>query len=35
VPGVRSGRTCSIIKTDKATGDKDPYVRDGSFASVS
>ena len=29
MPGVRSGRTCSIIETDKATGDKDPYVRDG------
>ena len=26
---MRSGRTCSIIETDKATGDKDPYVRDG------
>ena len=22
---MRSGRTCSIIETDKATGDKDPY----------
>ena len=32
---VRSGRTCSIIETDKATGDKDPYVRDGSGTSIS
>ena len=28
--GVRSGRTCSIIETDKAIGNKDLYVRDGS-----
>lgn len=33
--GVRSGRTCSIIETDKATGDKDhPCGRDGSYADV-
>jgi hypothetical protein len=32
--GARSGRTGSIIETDKATGDKDPCGRDGSCADV-
>jgi hypothetical protein len=29
---VRSGRTCPIIETDKATGDKDAHARDGSIS---
>lgn len=31
---MRLGRTCSIIETDKATGDKDPYIRDGPTGDV-
>ena len=31
---MRSGRPCSIIESDKATGDKDPCDRDGSYADV-
>ena len=33
--GVRRGRPCSIIESDKATGDKDPCVRVGGAANVS
>ena len=33
--GVRRGRPCSIIESDKATGDKDSYVRVGGAANVS
>ena len=32
---MRSGRTCSVIETDKATGDKDPCVRVRGAANVS
>ena len=31
---MRSDRTCSIIETDKATGGKDPCVRDESYVDV-